>query len=182
MNKNVYYLYYPRYPDLYRTWRTSALAKPRPFYYKNLSKSDEPVVWNFIEESYLDCYKGFIRLSFEWCYSGGLWNIYFPGFVGYGSTTDPNNMGISQDTQNMIREWHYPLDMRTPWDDNYDDSTFDYVTSDQLGLRAAKQVKIELGNDYYVEYNPFKEIVIRDGFAVELPIPEIIARLGMKQA
>jgi hypothetical protein len=65
--------------------------------------------------------------------------------------------------------------------DNYDDSKFDYVRSNQLGLRAAKQIKSEVGNEYYVEYNPFQEIVIRDGIVVELPIPEIVSRLGMKQ-
>lgn len=182
MSENIYYFYRPRDRDLYKTWLSYDLAEYRPFYYKNLAKSDEPVVWDFIETYYLDRYKALIGLRFEWSYSEGLWNIRFPGSVGYGNTIVPDKLGISQDTQEIIYEWHTPLNSRKLWADDYDDSKFDYINSDQLGLKAAKQVKIELGDDYYVEYNPFQEIVIQNGIAVELPIPELITRLGMKQS
>ena len=51
---------------------------------------------------------------------------------------------------------------------------FDYEVSDAEGLEIAKEVKLFLGDDDYVEFRPFREIAIRGGEPVELGVPEFI--------
>ena len=46
------------------------------------------------------------------------------------------------------------------------------------GLEISKEVKLFLGDDYYVEFWPFREISIEGGEAVELGVPVFIADLA----
>jgi hypothetical protein len=47
--------------------------------------------------------------------------------------------------------------------------------SDSEGLEVAKEVKLFRGDDYYVEFRPFRgEIAIRGSEPVELGVPEFI--------
>ncbi len=46
--------------------------------------------------------------------------------------------------------------------------------SDSEGLEIAKEVKLFRGDDYYVEFRPFREIAIRGSEPVELGVPEFI--------
>jgi hypothetical protein len=46
--------------------------------------------------------------------------------------------------------------------------------SDAEELEIAKEVELFLGDDYYVEFRPFREIGIRGGEPVELGVPEFI--------
>lgn len=48
---------------------------------------------------------------------------------------------------------------------------FDHEASDAEGLEIAKEGKLFLGHEYYVECWPFREISIKDGGAVELGVP-----------
>jgi hypothetical protein len=41
-------------------------------------------------------------------------------------------------------------------------------------LEISREVKLFLGNDYYVEHWPFREISIKGGEAVELEVPAFI--------
>jgi hypothetical protein len=70
------------------------------------------------------------------------------------------------------RGWHDPLDAR-PYDEDEED--FDYEASDARGLAAAKEVKVFLGAQVYLEVRPFQEIVItRGGEAEEVGMPKFI--------
>ncbi len=73
-----------------------------------------------------------------------------------------------------IRAWHDALDRLEPGEE---DPTFDYGASDAGGIEIAKEVKLSLGDDYYVEYQPFGEISIRDGEPVELDVPRFVSDL-----
>ena len=53
---------------------------------------------------------------------------------------------------------------------------FDYEVSDAEGLEIAKEVKLFLGDNYYVEFRPFREIAIRGGEPVELACPSSFSR------
>ena len=41
-------------------------------------------------------------------------------------------------------------------------------------MEVAREVKLFRGDDYYVEFRPFREIGIRGGEPVELGVPELI--------
>ena len=54
------------------------------------------------------------------------------------------------------------------------EETPDYKTLNAKGLEVAKQVKLFLGDDYYVEFRLFRGISVRGGEAVELEVPAFI--------
>ena len=54
---------------------------------------------------------------------------------------------------------------------------FDQQASREKGLAAAKGVKAFLGEDYYVEFEPFREVATLNGALVELEVPKFIAGL-----
>jgi hypothetical protein len=174
--------YEPRFPELLDLWRSHDLAfhedlgSIRPWFYEGLRPEDELLVWKFIEDGYLLRFKDLIGVRFEWS-AGGLWRIPFPGSVSYGEYLQPDDFGMPEDLVARIREWHNELDRQDPTIDPEDDPDFDYEASRAKGLVAAKGVKPFLGDDYYVEYRPFREIVIVDDTPVELEVPEFITDL-----
>ncbi len=175
--------YRMRFPGLYGQWTGHDLAyhgpefgSYRPEFYEELRREDEPVVWRFIEENYLLRYKDFLRVEFEWT-ADGLWRIPFPGSVGIGKFRSPADYGMPAPLAARIQAWQDNLDTRDPFADPDDDEGFDYEASDNEGLETAKEVKLFLGDDYYVEYWPFREISIRDDEAVELEVPAFITDL-----
>ena len=82
-----------------------------------------------------------------------------------------HDLAFHEDLVVKIKEWHDELDRRDPTIDPEEDPNFDHEASRAKGLTAAKGVKAFLGNDYYVEYRPFREIIIIDGTPVELQVP-----------
>lgn len=169
-----------RFSGLYRQWvghdlayHGSNLGSFRPDFYEGLSLENEPVVWRYIEERYLLQYKD---LAFEWS-AEGLWRIPFPGSVALGEYRSPADSGLPERLARRIRAWHANLDSRDPF--LYpDEEEFDYPASDAEGLEVAKQVKLFLGKDHYVEFRPLREIAVRAGEAVELGVPAFIADLA----
>lgn len=169
------------FPELYERWKNHDLAyhddlgSIRPWFYERLKPEDEPRVWRFIEENYLLRYENFMAVRFEWS-SSGLWKIPFPGSVGYGWHTEPEDIGLPGRARDLLREWHDPLDDPRRLDD---DDYFDYEASDEKGLAAAKQVKLFLGEKVYLEFHPFREIAISpDGEATETEVPEFISHFA----
>ena len=172
-----------KFPKLYRRWvghdlpaHGPALGSFRPEFYEGLRREDEPVVWRFIEENYLSKYEDFVRVEFEWS-AEGLWGIPFPGSVGIGEYLSPVHFGMPEPLAARVHAWQTNLDTRDPFADPEDDEGFDYEASDTEGLEIAKEVKPFLGDDYYVEFRPFREIVIRDGETIQLEVPRFITGL-----
>jgi hypothetical protein len=166
--------YQLKFPDLYELWKSHDLAKYRPNFYQYLHPTDELVIWQFIEEHYLERYSLILGVRFEWG-SDGLWAIRYPGSIGYGGHCSIERFGFPPDIVEAVFAWHEPLDARPleSLEPNIVDP-FDYDASDQLGLMAAKRIKQHLGDSVYVEFKPFQEIKMIDGVAVEVPIPSFI--------
>ncbi len=172
-----------RFPDLFELWTSHDLGVPgfgfgdlRPEFYRGLRREDEPVVWRTIEENYLSRYKGFVRVDFDWM-AEGLWEIPFPGSVRMGGYRSPADYGMPEPLAARIHAWQANLDTRDPTAEP-ENEDFDYEASDAEGLEIAREVKLFLGDDYYVEFWPFREISIRDGEAVELEVPAFITDLA----
>ena len=174
--------YRVRFPKLFGQWtghdladHGSALGSFRPEFYEGLRREDEPVVWRFIEEDYLSKYKSFVRIDFDWM-ADGIWEIPFPGSVALDLSLSPEYFGMPRPLAARIHAWQANLDTRDPGAEP-ENEDFDYEASDAEGLEIAREVKLFLGDDYYVEFLPFREISVRDGEAVELEVPAFIADL-----
>jgi hypothetical protein len=171
------------FPGLFRIWKEHdladhgpALGTYRPEFYVGLRSEDEAVVWRFIEEHYLLKYRGLVRINFDWV-ADGLWGIPFPGSVTMGPGLSPEYFGMPGRLAVRIRDWQANLDSRD-YDADPEAEDFDYDASDAEGLEIAKAVKLFLGEDHYVEFRPFREIVVRDGTAVELEVPRFITDIA----
>jgi hypothetical protein len=172
--------YEPKFPGLLQLWKGHDLAfhgpefgNHRPWFYEGLKREDELLVWKFIEEKYLLRYRELIGVRFEWS-AEGLWSIPFPGSVAYGEYRSPDHFGMPESLVEKIREWHMELDRLEPGEESPNP---DHQASREKGLAAAKGVKAFLGEDYYVEFQPFREIAILNGDLVELEVPEFIVGL-----
>lgn len=164
------------YPALFEQWKSHDLAKYRPSFYQGLLPEDEILVWQYIEQHYLDGrYQSLVRVDFEWG-AEGLWQIPFPGSVQMGKMLRREYFDMPESLDALIADWHDEIDNNArPWQT---DSRIDYEESYEKGFRAALEVKRFLGADFYVEYNPFKELVIADGDVRESDIPQYIRQLS----
>ena len=167
--------YEKRFPDLFELWTGHDLGVPRPGFgvrrpgfYGGLRQEDEPAVWRFIEENYLSRYEDLVRVAHEWL-AEGLWGIPFPGSVSLGEYLSPGDFGMPDELTETIRKWQATMDRMEPAEE-----TPDYKTLNAKGLEVAKQVKLFLGDDYYVEFRLFRGISVRGGEAVELEVPAFI--------
>jgi hypothetical protein len=136
--------YKPRFPVPFRKWRTHDLAfregSTRPWFYEGLRKEQELLAREFIEENYLSKYRSFVGVRFEWG-SDGLWSIPFPGSVGYEDYLRPDDLDLPLHITEELQGWHdeiHALDSDADW------TSFDWETSDEKGLSAAKEVKLFL--------------------------------------
>lgn len=181
------------FPNLYQTWRDfdlgyySGLGPRRSWFYTNLRPDDELRLWRFIEQNYLLRYEEFMAVRSDW-YSSGLWSLPFPGsnadrwnFSNLDNVEILDrderfleNREIPERAQRLLREWHDPLDARPLEGGDH----FDHEASEARGLAAAGEVKLSLGEDIYVEYRKFREIVIVEGEPKELEVPEYVLELG----
>ena len=173
-----------RFPGLYGRWTGHDLSEHgpdlgsiRPGFYEGLRRENESLVWRFIEDNYLLRYRDFLRVAHEWT-AEGLWRIPFPGAVGMGEVRSPADYGMPAPLAARVHAWQANLDTRDPFADPDDDEGFDYEASNAEGLEIAKEAKLFLGEDNYVEYWPFREISIKGGEAVELEVPAVIAGLA----
>ena len=173
------------FPRLYRRWINHDLkyhediGSIRPWFYEGLKPEDQPRAWRFIKENYLLRYERFMAVRFDW-FSSGLWEIRFPGSVRYGVNICLEGLGLPERAKRLLREWHAPLDamldMRPFGEKEY---RFDQEASDARELAAAKEVRLFLGEQIYLEFRPFQEIVITPGGgAEELGVPEFILDLS----
>ncbi len=175
--------YRTKFQNLFRLWMEHDLADHgpefgsyRPAFYEGLRREDEPIVWRFVEENYLSKYKSFVRIDFDWM-ADGLWEIPFPGSVALDLSLSPEYFRMPEPLATRIHAWQANLDSREPGAEP-EDEDFDYEASDAEGLEIAREVKLFLGDDYYVEFRPFREVSIRDGEAVELEVPAFITDLA----
>jgi hypothetical protein len=129
-------------------------------------------VWRLIEKGYLRKYEGFLRVDFDWM-ADGLWEIPFPGSVYMGMSVEPGDFGISAPLAARIEAWQASQDRR-----DVSEKEPDPGRTVAEGLEIAKEVKLFLGDDYYVQYWPFREISIKGGQAVELEVPAFIMGLA----
>jgi hypothetical protein len=116
------------------------------------------------------------QVAFDWM-ADGLWEIPFPGSVTMGPSLSPEYFGMPGRLAVRIRAWQANLDSREPVGDLVEEE-FDYDASDAEALDIANEVKLFLGEDHYVEFHPFREIVVRDGAAVELEVPRFITDIA----
>lgn len=167
--------YQPRYPDLYEQWITHDLAKFRYPFYANLREADQLRVWEYIESNYLSKYQRLIRIEFEWS-AEGMWGIPFPGSVDMGKYLYPADFGLPQAVHAELRAWHREHDLGAkPWEPV---DTFDYEASAAKGLAVAKKIKAFLGESYYIEFNPFKELRCAGHDVVEAEVPAFILSMA----
>ncbi len=181
------------FPSLYQTWRDfdlgyySGIGTRRSWFYANVRPDDELRIWRFVEENYLLRYEEFMGVRFDWC-SSGLWSLPYPGANGdrwnFSDLNDIEildrkerflkNAKLSDRAQQLLEEWHDPLDALPLEGGDH----FDHEASEARGLAAAVEVKRSLGEDIYVEYRKFQEIIIVDGETKELGVPEYILEPG----
>jgi hypothetical protein len=140
----------------------------RQFYW-GFTWKHEPVVWGFIEENYLRKYRGCLRVDFDWM-ADGLWEIPFPGSVYMGISVELEDFGTSGSLAARVQASQDRLGVA--------EKDPDLEATDAEGLEIPKEVKPFLGDDYYVEYWPFREISIKGGEAVELEAPAFITDLA----
>ncbi len=114
-----------------------------------------------------------IGVRFEWS-AEGLWSIPFPNSVAYGEYRSPDHFGMPESLMEKIQEWHVELDRLEPGEES---PTFDHRSSREKGLAAAKGMKAFVGEDYFVEFEPFREVAILNGALVELEVPGFIVDL-----
>lgn len=173
--------YEPRFPRLFDQWRGHDLAvhrdpggprSIRPSFYEGLRQEDEPSVWRFIEENYLLRYERFMAVRFDWS-SSGLWRIPFPGSVADTYNVGLDGWGVPERVRTSLGAWHDELDHL----DRLEEDWVDHDASRAKGLATAKEVKLFLGDDYYVEFELFREIVVVGGAPTELDVPEFIRTL-----
>lgn len=141
-------------------------------FYGGFTWEQEPSVWGFIEENYMRKYRGFLRVDFDWM-ADGLWEIAFPGSVYMGISVEPEDFGMPAPLVARVRAWQESLDSL-----DVSEKDPDPEATDAEGLEISKEVKLFLGDDYYVEYWPFREISIKGGEAVELEVPAFILDLA----
>ena len=79
---------------------------------------------------------------------------------------------MPEELTERIRTWQAAMDRPEPGEENPD-----HETSSAERLEIAREVKLFLGDDYYVEFRPFRKIAVRDGEAVELEVPAFITDL-----
>lgn len=184
-----------QHPEAYRIWQTYALGKELPrviaisrqgeisdeimnpsvnAIYEHLAFEDEMLIWQYIEENYLNKYHSFICLRFEWSFLS-CWQIDFPGSEQLGEEIMPEELNLPKTVLDELDAWHSERDqLFEPWDEN---NVFDYDASEIKGLAAALSMRPYLSDHVYFEYNLFREITMMDGLAVELPIPSFIVTI-----
>jgi len=153
------------------TARGSGFWEFRHEFYGGFTREHEPVAWGFIERNYLRKYRSFTRVDFDYG-ADGLWEIPFSGSVSMGVSVEPEYFGMPEPLAARILAWQAALDRLEPGEEN-----LNHEASNAEGLEIAKGVKLFLGENYYVEFRPFREILVRDGNAVELEVPAFIADL-----
>jgi hypothetical protein len=154
------------------TMRSSDYGESSHEFHEGFTWKDEPLVWRLIGKDYLRKYGGFLRVDFDWM-ADGLWERPFPGSVYMGISVCPEYYGMPGSLVARVQAWQTALDRL-----DVSEKIPDLEASNAEGLEIARGVKLFLGDDYYVEYWPFREISIRDGEAVELEVPSFIAGLA----
>ncbi len=154
------------------TMRSPDYGESSHEFYGGFTWKDEPLVWGLIEKDYLRKYGGFLRVDFDWM-ADGLWERPFPGSVYMGISVCPEYYGMPGSLVARVQAWQTALDRL-----DVSEKIPDLEASNAEGLEIARGVKLFLGDDYYVEYWPFREISIRDGEADELEVPAFIAGLA----
>ncbi len=154
------------------TMRSSDFEESAHEFHGGFTWEHEPLVWRFIEENYLRKCRDFLRVDFDWM-ADGLWEIPFPGSVYMGISVEPKDFGISGPLAARIRAWQAGRDRL-----DVSKKDPDPGATNAEGLEIAKELKLFLGDDYYVEYWPFRKISIEGGEAVEFEVPAFIMGLA----
>jgi hypothetical protein len=89
----------------------------------------------------------------------------------------PGNYEVPRPPAARIRAWQAHLDTRKSLGERRHED-FEFEASDAEGVKIAREVKLFLGEDYYVEFRPIREIAIRAGGAVELEVPRFVTGLA----
>ena len=89
-----------------------------------------------------------------------------------GISVEPGDHGISGHLAARIRAWQASQDRL-----DVSERDPDPEATRAEGLEISKEVKLFLGDGYYVEYWPFREISVKGGEAVELEVPAFITDL-----
>ena len=161
---------------LFNHWVNHDLKNFRPDFYKSLLEKDQVDVWEFIEEKYISRYKFMMRVDFDFS-SSGLWKINYPGSVADDGMINPEDFNIPKNVGDEIQAWNEYVDKKIePWPGGKEP---DWDEVNKMGLEAAKKLKLAIGNDYYVEFNKFHELAIRNNEVIELPIPDKILKCGV---
>ena len=164
-----------QFPDRFRQWCRHDLDGGHSPLYKGLRAEDREEVWGYIEQNYLERYRLILSVSFEWG-AEGIWSPPFPGSADMGGAWDLKDLELPDELAAAVREWHDFADERNePWNSK---CTFDYESWGRWGLQVAKRVRLALPDDIYLEYHPFRQLVVADRASVqELEIPGFIQSL-----
>jgi len=175
-----------KYPDFYQSWlvrevHNSYKCHDNNALYEQILSKDEERAWLFIEEKYLDHYRELIKVNPDTAETG-LYAIEYPGHLG-GWVIDYDYLPLPEAVIKKIQEWMaYFDDCALGESEKPFEKRFDWDFIDSWGLSVAKEVKRNLPPNIYVEYNYFKELVVRDNEVIELDVPEFIRQLTMQKS
>ncbi len=159
------------YPDRYQLWLDHDLANFRPKFYSSLQIEDQLSIWQFIERNYLLKFEHMFRIEFEWD-SDAIWRIPFPGSVAIGPSYGHDFFNLPPSLAQQFKKWRKNIDSNyEPWPKG---RPFDMDVANKIGLVIAMQIKAHIGADTYLEFNPFRELIIDGDKVIELPEPDFV--------
>ena len=161
------------HPKLYESWLSHDVNRRKMWLFKGVPDHDLVVYWEIMERKYLNRYKMFIRMDFEFSASGLSW-IDYPG--QRHSSPDllyDNFPGLPESSIAELQEWlsfvgRLTLQHGTP---------ADWHRSEEWGLSVAKGMGPYVPEDIYFEFRYLRRIVVRDGKGVELDYDPEIQRI-----
>lgn len=168
-----------KFPDRYQKWCDHDLDGFASPLYKGLRPEDRPKVWRFIEEQYLEKYQRILTVNFDWG-AWGLWQPLFPGSLDMGLAIPPEQFGLPPEIAASLLAWQeYGDQHMEPWNPK---NVFDHDMWSAWGLQVAKRVAVAVPRNIYLEYHPFRQLVVGErGEIVELEVPAFIRELTGQQ-
>lgn len=158
------------FPEYYQFWLDHDVDRCDNWLFRDLSPSDLYLYWDALERKYLDRYRTFLRLEYEFGCSG-LVSIDFPGAMCISPYIAIDEvLSVPLPLYWEIRGWCELADRVALGHGSNEDNNHEY----SWGLEVAKKVALYVPKDIYFEYFPLQQIGVRKGRGVVLGCdPEI---------
>ena len=153
-----------KFPELFKHWLDCDVNYFDDRLFRGLTPADLYLYWAALERNYLERYKRFLRLEYEFGASGFV-GIKYPGALGISpcmSHTEEFYLPPSLDRE--IWEWCELVDYQVLHTCTEDENHREYA----WGLSIARKIARYVPEDVYFEYLPLQQIGIRDGEGVVL--------------